>query len=42
MTFQKIIECCLNFDNDLEHAYDYLRKLYKIAKPTNYENARKT
>ena len=40
MTFQEIIEYCLNFDNDLELAYDYLQELYKIAKLSNYENAR--
>ena len=40
MTFQEIIEYCLNLDSDLEEAYDLLQSLYKIAKFSNYENAK--
>ena len=41
MTFQEIIEYCLNFDNDLDDAYDFLQDLYKIAKFSSFEDARK-
>lgn len=41
MSFQEIIEYCLNFDSDLEAAYDFLQDLYKIAKYSSYEDARK-
>lgn len=41
MTFQEIIEYCLNFDKDLESAYIFLQDLYKIAKYSSFENARK-
>ena len=40
MSYQEIIEYCLNFDNDLEVAYLYLQDLYKISKYSNYNNAR--
>src|SRR5690554_4404039 len=40
MTFQEIIEYCLNFDSDLEIAYEFLQELYKIAKYSSFENAR--
>lgn len=41
MTFQEIIEYCLNFDVELEAAYEFLQDLYKIAKYSSYEDARK-
>lgn len=41
MTFQEIIEYCLNFDNDLEIAYEFLQDLYKIARLSTDTNARK-
>lgn len=40
MTYQEIIEYCLNFDNDLETSYTLLQDLYKIAKFSSYDNAR--
>ena len=40
MTLQEIIEYCLNFDGDLEVSYLLLQELYKIAKFSNYDNAR--
>ena len=42
MTFQEIIEYCLNFDSDLEASYLLLQDLYKVAKFSNYENARES
>lgn len=41
MTFQEIIEYCINFDNDLEVAYEFLQDLYKLAKYSSFEEARK-
>lgn len=41
MTFQEIIEYCLNFDKDLETSYDLLQDLYKIAKYSSFEEAKK-
>lgn len=41
MTFQEIIEYCINYDGDMEESYLLLQELYKIAKLSNYENARK-
>jgi transposase len=40
MTFQEIIEYCLNFDSDLQESYFLLQDLYKIAKLSNYQNSR--
>lgn len=40
MTFQEIIEYCLNFDSDLEAAYGYLQDLYKLARYSNHDDAR--
>lgn len=40
MTNQEIIEYCLNFDGDLEIAYEFLQELYKIAKLATYDNAK--
>lgn len=40
MSFQEIIEYCLNFDSDLEEAYHFLQDLYKKANQSNYENAK--
>lgn len=40
MTLQEIIEYCLNFDSDLEASYLLLQELYKIAKFSNYDNAK--
>lgn len=41
MSFQEIIEYCLNFDSDLEAAYIFLQDLYKLAKYSSYNDARK-
>lgn len=40
-TIDELIEWCLNLDCDLAEAFGYLRDLYKIAKFSNYENAKK-
>lgn len=41
MTFQEIIEYCINLDADLEESYILLQDLYKISKYSNYESAKK-
>lgn len=41
MTLQEIIEYCVNNDSDLEEGYFLLQDLYKIAKYSNFENAKK-
>lgn len=41
MTLQEIIEYCLNHDSDLEEAYDLLQSLYKLAKFSTPDDARK-
>lgn len=41
MTNQEIIEYCLNYDGDLEIAYDFLQQLYKIAKFSTCSDAKK-
>jgi transposase len=41
MTFQEIIEYCINFDKDLEVAYELLQDLYRLAKYSSFEEARK-
>jgi transposase len=41
MTFQEIIEYCLNFDSDLEESYESLQDLHKLAKYSNHDNAKK-
>lgn len=40
-TIDELIEWCLNMDSDLCEAFDYLRDLYKIAKFSNFDNAKK-
>lgn len=41
MTFQEIIEYCINLDGDLEEGYDLLQSLYKIARYSSFDSARK-
>ncbi len=43
MTFQKVlevIEYCLNFDSDIEIAYEFLQELYIKAKYSTFDDAR--
>lgn len=39
-TIDGLIEWCLNMDSDLAEAFGYLRDIYKIAKFSNFENAK--
>ena len=41
MSFQEIIEYCINLDGDLEEGYVLLQELYKISKYSNFETAKK-
>lgn len=40
-SYQSVIEYCVNSDKELEEAYLLLQELYKIAKFSSYETARK-
>lgn len=40
MTLQEIIEYIVNQDKDMEEGYTLLQELYKIAKYSNFENAK--
>ena len=40
-SYQSVIEYCINNDSELEEAYFLLQELYKIAKLSSYETARK-
>lgn len=40
-TYQSVIEYCINKDSEFEEAYTLLQELYKIAKYSTFENARK-
>ena len=42
MSYQEIIEYIINFDNELEEGYLLLKDLYKFAKLSFFENAKKT
>lgn len=41
MSYQEIIEYIINFDNELEEGYLLLKDLYKFAKLSFFENAKK-
>ncbi len=40
-SYQSVIEYCVNNDRELEEAYLLLQELYKIAKLSSFETARK-
>lgn len=40
-SYQSVIEYCINNDKELEEAYLLLQDLYKIAKLSSFETARK-